>query len=321
MIDFFIKMFSDNPGLIVAGIILGFIGLVSQMSLYAKAGQPAISALVPVWNIMIFCKVVGRPAKHAWFLVVPGLVMLGVVLAYWPIIDGLFPTYSIVPDHVGWTPAVHGLSEAAIPFIIIGVASLPIIYFVIVMFTEVCDSFGKHGTTDKVMCVIFNGFYILFVLGISSAMYEAPWWAKKRGKPYYMPDFKHKGKKYLVTPDGPMIGDPRDQKVKIAMVDINESEEVIEKIAGGADVNEAIKETHANDEKPLKKIAKEVPPNAPAETKKVEPKKVATVANKKAEPKKTSTSKPGAKAESKLKVDGAPMTWREEMTKKYKKKK
>jgi hypothetical protein len=320
MLDFFITIFSQNPGLIVGGVILGFIGLVSQMSLYAKAGQPAIAALVPVWNVMVFCKVVGRPAAHAWFLIVPGLIMAGTVIAFFPLIDGLFPEY--MADAGGWQAASHGLSEATVPFIIMGVASLPLIYFVIVMFTEVCDSFGKHGTVDKVMCVIFNGFYILFVLGISSAKYEAPWWARKRGLPYYMPDFKHKGKKYLVTPEGPMIGDPRDQKVKVAVVDINESEEVIEKIAEGADVEQAIKEAHINDAKPIEKVSEkpaEKVVEKVAEKKEIikeETKEIKKDVEKKAAPKKTTP-----KSEPKLKADGTPMTWREEMAEKYKKKK
>ena len=322
MLDFFITIFSQNPGLIVGGVILAFIGLVSQMSLYAKAGQPAVAALVPVWNVMVFCKVVGRPASHAWFLIIPGIVMATTVIAFFPLIDGLFPEY--IADAGGWQTASHGISDAMLPFIIIGVAAIPLAYFAIVMFTEVCDSFGKHGALDKLMCIIFNGFYILFVLGISSAVYEAPWWARKRGRPYYMPDFKHKGKKYLVTPEGPLTGDPRDQKISIAMVDINESEEVIEKIASGSDVHEAIKEAHANDEPLDENSVKgknvvastteiDIPRKESARSK-VDLKKES---EKKVAPKKATAAKSGPK----LKADGTPMTWREEMAEKYKKKK
>lgn len=64
MIDYLMHL---SPGVWVALVTLTFIGLVSQISLYAKAGQPAVSALVPVWNVLVFCKVVGRPIKHALF--------------------------------------------------------------------------------------------------------------------------------------------------------------------------------------------------------------------------------------------------------------
>ena len=90
MIEFILGL---SLGILVAAVIIAFIGLISQMSLYAKAGQPAISALVPVWNVIVFCKVVGRPAKHAIFILGPLVVMLVVVLMFWPQIDGLFPIH------------------------------------------------------------------------------------------------------------------------------------------------------------------------------------------------------------------------------------
>ena len=274
MIDFIMGL---SQGIFVAAIILGFIALVSQMSLYAKAGQPAISALVPVWNVIVFCKVVGRPAKQALFLIVPGLVILAAVVLYWPQIDGLFPVHGqggeLEPGPTAW-------SDVTVPFAIIGAATLPLAIIMILMFIEVCDSFGKHSTIDKVLCVVFNGFYILFALGISSAKYEAPWWARKRGLPYYMPDFKHKGKKYLVTPDGPLVGDPRDQKVKVEIVDENDHQ-----LDGDQDVD-------------LKKTTQEV--NKIVEEKKEKAKAVVSS--------KSSTS------------DGPKKSWREEMKEKYKKK-
>ena len=304
-------LFGLSPGLLVAAIIFAFLSLVSQMSLYAKAGQPAIAALVPVWNVMVFCKVVGRPAKHAWFLIIPGIVIMGIAAAYWPLLDGLFPVHC----QGEWCPGPTSFSDAKVPFALMGVAAIPLAYFVIVMFTEICDSFGKHSMTDKVLCIIFNGFYILFVLGISTAVYESPWWARKRGKPYYMPDFKHKGKKYLVTPDGPLKGDYRKQKMKVAIVD--------EKIAAKLDPEKAVKED-------LTKLAETVQSTSEKveEVKKDVSSEKAKVADKKTEVSSASKDKKEtpAKTESKPKPaaksnDGAPQkSWREEMAEKYKKK-
>ncbi len=53
---------------------LGFIaviGALAQFRLYEKAGQPGIAALVPVWNIIVFLRIVGRPAKDAWLMLIP----------------------------------------------------------------------------------------------------------------------------------------------------------------------------------------------------------------------------------------------------------
>jgi hypothetical protein len=315
-------LFGLSPGLFVGVIILAFISLVSQMSLYAKAGQPAIAALVPVWNVMVFCKVVGRPASHAWFLLAPGIVIMGIAAAYWPLIDGLFPVHCQGGE---WCAGSSSFSDVTLPFALMGIAALPIIYYVIVMFTEVCDSFGKHSTMDKVMAVIFNGFYILFVLGISTAKYESPWWSRKRGRPYYMPDFKHKGKKYLVTPEGPLKGDYRKQKMKVDIVDVSPSN----KTTGDIRKEAAVSEPKIVDKPktsgaavkvviPVKDVQDKTPDTSTRAQEKLEKKVVKVTEIKKVSKKQGGKSKP---AEKKAADGSSVKTWREEMTEKYKKKK
>ena len=54
--------------------ILGFmavLSVVAQWRLYEKAGQPGIASIVPIWNFIIFLKIVGRPAKHLWLFLIP----------------------------------------------------------------------------------------------------------------------------------------------------------------------------------------------------------------------------------------------------------
>lgn len=287
MIEFFTGL---SFGLLVAAIFIAIIGLISQMSLYAKAGQPALAALVPVWNVIVFCKVVGRPAKHAVYILAPLLIMLGVILAYWPQIDGLFPIHGqdneFIAGPTQW-------AEVTVPFIIMGVTAIPLAYLVIIMFTEVCDSFGKHKTLDKVLCVIFNGLYILFALGVSDAEYEAPWYARKRGLPYFMPDFKHKGKRYLVTPEGPIVGSAKDQKLKIEMVDAEPSIE--EPVAS---------KSKKNDSSPRNKEEEAV------EIKKEKVEQILEKQDKVVESKSKTTEK----------KEKSGKSWREEMAEKYKKK-
>lgn len=264
MIEFILHL---SPGIWVALIVLSFIGLVSQMSLYAKAGQPAISALVPVWNLMVFCKVVGRPVMHSLFLIVPGTIIAIIFAIYIGEFDSHFPTYdALTGDQI---PGHGTIGDLAVPLSVIGACMIPIIVFMIYMFIEVCDSFGKHSTTDKVLCVVFNGFYVLFVLGVSEALYEAPWWRKKRGLPYYIPDHKHKGKRILVTPDGPLVGDPRNQKLKMEIVD---TEEAAAKANANSSPKKEVK-SNSSIKKDKKEAAK---PDSKSEEKKTVDPKVAT---------------------------------------------
>jgi signal peptidase I len=50
---------------------MGIVAVVAQWRLYEKAGQPGIAAIVPIWNVIVFLKIVGRPASHAWLFLIP----------------------------------------------------------------------------------------------------------------------------------------------------------------------------------------------------------------------------------------------------------
>lgn len=54
--------------------VLGFLAVVAalaQFRLYEKASQPGIAALVPGWNLVVFLRIAGRPAKDAWLFLIP----------------------------------------------------------------------------------------------------------------------------------------------------------------------------------------------------------------------------------------------------------
>lgn len=124
---------------IVLGCILLFVGVVGQWALYEKCGLPGYSCLVPVWNVITFLKIVGRPAKHCYMVIVPPIIMAAAIL--------------ITPNL--WV----GIAIA-------GVAFLPWAYFMIKIYVEVCQSFGKKDMMSYILIVLFNGFY-LFNLALS----------------------------------------------------------------------------------------------------------------------------------------------------------
>ncbi len=43
----------------------------AQWRLYEKASQPGIAAFVPIWNVIVFLSIVGRPASDAWKMLIP----------------------------------------------------------------------------------------------------------------------------------------------------------------------------------------------------------------------------------------------------------
>ncbi len=52
-------------------IFVGIIAVAAQWRLYEKAGLPGIAAIVPFWNLVVFLKVVGRPASHVLLFFIP----------------------------------------------------------------------------------------------------------------------------------------------------------------------------------------------------------------------------------------------------------
>jgi hypothetical protein len=70
--DFFLGIYAQmGDSIFVLAIIFGFIGIVAQWRLYEKAGQPGIASIVPVWNIIVFLRIVGRPASHMFLFLIP----------------------------------------------------------------------------------------------------------------------------------------------------------------------------------------------------------------------------------------------------------
>lgn len=55
---------------LIIGLFL-FIGTVAQWKLYEKAGQKGWTIFVPVLNLIVLNRVVGRPAKHVWYYFIP----------------------------------------------------------------------------------------------------------------------------------------------------------------------------------------------------------------------------------------------------------
>lgn len=141
--------------------ILTFIGLVAQARLYAKADQPAIAAIVPVWNFIVFMKVIGRPVWHALFIIGPLAIMTGVLMV------DFVDLFAYAQGTVGFEAVALSLPLFAAAF---GVFSV----FMIWAHIDLCNSFGRRTVFDYVLVVLLNILYVLN-LGLSYEIeYEGP---------------------------------------------------------------------------------------------------------------------------------------------------
>ena len=71
LITFFAKIWDTNPGIFLLIAFIVFIGVIGAAALFAKANKPWIAAMVPIWNIMVVLQIVGRPASHMAYFLIP----------------------------------------------------------------------------------------------------------------------------------------------------------------------------------------------------------------------------------------------------------
>ena len=99
---------SPVPGII--GLLIALLMIVAMWKVFTKAGQPGWASIIPIYNLYIWCKIVGRPWWWILLMLIPfvnfiiliilcidtaksfgkgvgfgiGLALLGVI--FWPII-------------------------------------------------------------------------------------------------------------------------------------------------------------------------------------------------------------------------------------------
>lgn len=69
--DFFYRTMGLESALYFTLAFIGVIALLAQWRLYEKCRQPGLAAFVPVWNLMVFLRIVGRPASQWWWFLIP----------------------------------------------------------------------------------------------------------------------------------------------------------------------------------------------------------------------------------------------------------
>jgi hypothetical protein len=142
-----------------------FIGMVAQMRLYAKAEQPALAAVVPGWNFIVFMKVIGRPLIHSLFIMVP---IVGMLLA---LMMDYADIFAFAQGNAAFSAVAFSLPLFLLSFAIFAI-------FMIKAHIELCNSFGRRTVFDYVLVVVLNVLYVLN-LGLSYEIeYEGPAYGK-----------------------------------------------------------------------------------------------------------------------------------------------
>lgn len=57
----------------VLAIVVGIISLIAVWKIYSKAGKPGWAAIIPIYNIIVWLEIVGRPLWWVLLLFIPGV--------------------------------------------------------------------------------------------------------------------------------------------------------------------------------------------------------------------------------------------------------
>jgi len=70
----------------IVGLLVAVVLIVALWKIFTKAGQPGWASLIPIYNIYIWCKIVGRPGWWVILMLIPFVlfiiaIILGIALA------------------------------------------------------------------------------------------------------------------------------------------------------------------------------------------------------------------------------------------------
>jgi hypothetical protein len=62
---------SGSPVGVIFGLLVAVLMIVALWKIFTKAGQPGWACLIPIYNIYILCKIVGRPGWWVILMLIP----------------------------------------------------------------------------------------------------------------------------------------------------------------------------------------------------------------------------------------------------------
>jgi hypothetical protein len=72
-----------GAGFLLVGVLLYFVAALPLMGVFGKAGQPGWAAFVPIYNIYVLLKVVGRPGWWLILFLIPIVnIVIGIIVYY-----------------------------------------------------------------------------------------------------------------------------------------------------------------------------------------------------------------------------------------------
>jgi len=70
-----------SPLSMIVGLLIALLLIVAMWKVFTKAGQPGWASIIPIYNLYIWCKIVGRPGWWIILLLIPFVnIIVGITL-------------------------------------------------------------------------------------------------------------------------------------------------------------------------------------------------------------------------------------------------
>src|SRR5215510_6054620 len=71
-----------SPFAMIVGLLIAVVLIAAMWKVFTKAGQPGWAAIIPIYNIYIWCKIVGRPGWWVILMIIPFVnFIVGIILS------------------------------------------------------------------------------------------------------------------------------------------------------------------------------------------------------------------------------------------------
>jgi hypothetical protein len=80
-VDYSTQGTAPSPFATIIGLLIAVVLIAAMWKVFTKAGQPGWASIIPIYNIYIWCKIVGRPAWWIILLLIPFVnFIIGIIL-------------------------------------------------------------------------------------------------------------------------------------------------------------------------------------------------------------------------------------------------
>src|SRR6266576_243958 len=72
---------APSPAVLIAELLIALLVIVAMWKVFTKAGRPGWASIIPIYNMYVWCKIVGRPGWWILLILIPFVnIIVGIIL-------------------------------------------------------------------------------------------------------------------------------------------------------------------------------------------------------------------------------------------------